>query len=53
MAMTASAMVEDHQACLVAGMDDFVTKPVRADLLAATLTDHRRRAPPVSGESQQ
>ena len=36
-AMTASAMTTDRDLCLDAGMDDFLTKPVRADQLRARL----------------
>ncbi len=45
-AMTANAMAEDRQACLDAGMDDYISKPIRPAKLTAAL--NRSARPPTS-----
>ena len=57
-AMTANSMPGDREKCLAAGMDDYVSKPLRPNLLSAALTrclppDQREsvaRRPPQQGE---
>jgi CheY-like chemotaxis protein len=42
-AMTANAMQGDREECLAAGMDDYVTKPIRVEELVASLNKTRAR----------
>lgn len=48
LAMTASARAEDMQACLAAGMDDFISKPFQIPQLLATLA-HWTQGPAPAG----
>ena len=36
-ALTANATVDDRQACMEVGMDDFITKPISPEQLSSTL----------------
>ncbi len=42
-AMTANAMQGDREECLAAGMDDYITKPIRVDALVEALNNARSR----------
>jgi signal transduction histidine kinase/DNA-binding response OmpR family regulator len=47
-AMTANSMAEDRDRCLAAGMDDYVSKPIRPQLLVEALRRHVESAAPPS-----
>jgi CheY-like chemotaxis protein len=42
-AMTANAMQGDREECLAAGMDDYVTKPIRVEALVEALNQAKAR----------
>jgi len=46
-ALTANVLPADRDACFAAGMDDFLAKPVKSDVLRATLERWLRRPAPI------
>ena len=51
-AMTANALKEDRELCLSAGMDDYVSKPIRPDEIKAAIERAAKAHPTAVGEHE-
>jgi signal transduction histidine kinase/DNA-binding response OmpR family regulator len=51
-AMTANALSGDRERCIKVGMDDYVSKPVRREVLLATLARWTQRSAPARSQPQ-
>jgi two-component system, sensor histidine kinase and response regulator len=52
-AMTAHAMKGDRERCLAAGMDDYLTKPIRSAELFALLEQYARKGRPAASKERE